>query len=70
MPKPLAEAFAGLPDPRLDRGKKHSLADVLSIALCAVGVGRGTIRVLRSDFEMYLAERTRDDARAFVDHFA
>ena len=39
VPKPLAEAFAGLPDPRVDRGKKHSLADVLSIALCAVIAG-------------------------------
>lgn len=39
MPKPLAEAFARLPDPRLDRGKKHSLADILAISLCAVVAG-------------------------------
>jgi predicted transposase YbfD/YdcC len=28
--------FADLPDPRLDRTKKHSLGDILVIALCAV----------------------------------
>jgi predicted transposase YbfD/YdcC len=28
--------FADLPDPRIDRTKKHSLADILVIALCAV----------------------------------
>ena len=39
MPKPIAEAFAGLPDPRRDLGKKHALADVLSVALCAVIAG-------------------------------
>lgn len=39
MPKPLAEAFAGLTDPRLDRSKKHRLSDILAIALCAVIAG-------------------------------
>jgi predicted transposase YbfD/YdcC len=39
MPKPLAEAFADLPDPRIDRTKKHSLGDILAIALCAVICG-------------------------------
>lgn len=39
MPKPLAEAFAGLPDPRVDRGKKHLLGDVLAVTLCAVIAG-------------------------------
>ncbi len=39
MPKPLAEAFTGLPDPRRDRGKKHLLGDVLAISLCAVVAG-------------------------------
>jgi predicted transposase YbfD/YdcC len=39
MPKPLAEAFAGLADPRLDRSKRHSLADILAVALCAVIAG-------------------------------
>jgi predicted transposase YbfD/YdcC len=39
MPTPLADAFADLPDPRRDRGQKHSLADILAIALCAVIAG-------------------------------
>lgn len=39
MPKPIAEAFASLPDPRRDRGKKHSLADILAVSLCAVIAG-------------------------------
>ena len=39
MPKPLAGASAGRPDPRRDRGKKHSLADLPAISLCAVIAG-------------------------------
>ena len=39
MLKPIAEAFAGLPDPRVDRGKKHLLGDILAISLCAVVAG-------------------------------
>ena len=39
MPKPLAEAFAGLPDPRMNRGRKHLLADILAITPCAVIAG-------------------------------
>lgn len=39
MPTPLTAAFAGLPDPRIDRGQKHRLADILVIALCAVIAG-------------------------------
>ena len=31
--------FADLPDPRVDRTKKHRLADILAIALCAVIAG-------------------------------
>ena len=31
--------FADLPDPRLDRTKKHSLTDILAIALCATIAG-------------------------------
>jgi len=34
-----AEHFAGLPDPRVDRTKKHPLIDVLAIALCATVAG-------------------------------
>jgi len=28
--------FADLPDPRVDRQKRHQLTDLLSIAICAV----------------------------------
>jgi predicted transposase YbfD/YdcC len=35
----IARAFADLPDPRIDRTKKHGLADILTIALCAVIAG-------------------------------
>jgi predicted transposase YbfD/YdcC len=35
----LADAFADLPDPRVDRTKKHRLADILVIAICAVVAG-------------------------------
>ena len=36
MPLSIAEAFADLPDPRLDRNQLHRLSDILTIALCAV----------------------------------
>jgi predicted transposase YbfD/YdcC len=42
MPKKdvsVARHFADLPDPRIDRTKKHSLGDILVIALCAVIAG-------------------------------
>jgi predicted transposase YbfD/YdcC len=35
----IARYFADLPDPRVDRTKKHALADILVIALCAVICG-------------------------------
>jgi predicted transposase YbfD/YdcC len=35
----LARHFAELPDPRIDRTKKHSLSDILVIALCATIAG-------------------------------
>lgn len=34
-----ADYFADLPDPRIDRTKKHQLSDILVIALCAVVAG-------------------------------
>ena len=34
--------FAALPDPRVDRAKRHELLDVVSIALCAVVCGADT----------------------------
>lgn len=42
MPLPITDAFAGLPDPRLDRNKLHRLTDILAIALCAVIGGADT----------------------------
>ena len=44
---PLADArlrthFAALPDPRVDRAKRHELLDILTIALCAVLCGADT----------------------------
>jgi predicted transposase YbfD/YdcC len=37
MPLPIATAFADLPDPRIDTAnKRHALADILTIAVCAV----------------------------------
>jgi predicted transposase YbfD/YdcC len=35
----IARYFADLPDPRVDRTKKHALGDILVIALCAVVCG-------------------------------
>jgi predicted transposase YbfD/YdcC len=35
----IARYFADLPDPRIDRTKKHALGDILVIALCAVVCG-------------------------------
>ena len=38
MPKKdlsIARHFADLPDPRVDRTKKHAVGDILVIALCA-----------------------------------
>lgn len=35
----IARYFADLPDPRIDRTKKHSLTDILAVALCAVIAG-------------------------------
>ncbi len=35
----IAEHFADLPDPRMDRTKRHSLADILMIALCGAICG-------------------------------
>jgi predicted transposase YbfD/YdcC len=35
----IARFFADLPDPRIDRTKKHALPDILFITLCAVIVG-------------------------------
>lgn len=38
-PKTLIECFEGLPDPRLDRTRRHTLIDILTIGLCALLAG-------------------------------
>jgi len=35
-PRGLLRAFAQLPDPRMDRTKRHRLEDILTIAICPV----------------------------------
>ena len=35
----LSESFSGIDDPRPDRGKRHDLMDIISIAICAVICG-------------------------------
>lgn len=35
----IARYFADLPDPRVDRTKKHRLGDILVVALCATIAG-------------------------------
>jgi predicted transposase YbfD/YdcC len=42
MPLAITDVFADLPDPRLDRNKRHHLTDILTIALCAVLCGANT----------------------------
>ena len=42
MPLAITDVFADLPDPRLDRNKRHQLTDILTIALCAVLCGANT----------------------------
>lgn len=38
-PRPLIECFEGLPDPRLDRTRRHKLVDILVIGLCSLLTG-------------------------------
>lgn len=38
-PKTLMECLEGLPDPRLDRTRRHKLIDILTIGLCALLAG-------------------------------
>jgi len=37
--KPLIECFEGLPDPRMDRTRRHKLVDILVMGLCSVLTG-------------------------------
>lgn len=45
----IAEHFATLPDPRIERSKRHLLIDILTIALCAVISGADSFE----DMELY-----------------
>ena len=38
----LADYFENLEDPRIERGKRHSLLDIINIAICAVICGADT----------------------------
>jgi predicted transposase YbfD/YdcC len=38
----ISDVFADLPDPRMERNKRHHLTDILTIALCAVLCGANT----------------------------
>ena len=42
MPLSILEAFAELPDPRLDRNKQHLLLDIITMTLCATICGGET----------------------------
>lgn len=48
-PKPLIECFEGLPDPRLDRTRRHKLVDILTIGLCSLLTGGESF----TDMELY-----------------
>ena len=54
-PKPLLECFEGLPDPRLDRTRRHKLVDILTIGLCSILSGGENF----SEMEWY--ERIKED---------
>jgi len=48
-PKSLIESFEGLPDPRLDRTRRHKLVDILTIGLCSLLTGGESF----TDMELY-----------------
>ena len=61
-PKPLIECFEDLPDPRMDRSKKHKLVDILAIGLCSQLTGGNGF----SDMETF--GRVREDwLRTFLE---
>ena len=60
-PRSLIEHFAELPDPRIDRTKKHRLDDILVIALCAILCGAETFE----EIEVF-AECRQDWLRSFL----
>jgi predicted transposase YbfD/YdcC len=61
-PRPLIEYFEDLPDPRMDRSKKHKLVDILVIGLCSQLTGGSGF----SDMETF--GRIREDwLRTFLE---
>jgi len=54
-PQPLVECFEGLPDPRMDRTRKHNLVDILVIGLATILTGGDSF----TDMELF--GRTRLD---------
>jgi predicted transposase YbfD/YdcC len=47
-PRSIAEHFAKLPDPRIDRTKRHELVDILTIGVCAVISGADSFEGMES----------------------
>ena len=46
VPPDLMKALEQLPDPRARRGKRHQLAPVLGLAVCAVLTGAGSFQAI------------------------
>ncbi len=61
-PKPLIECFEGLPDPRLDRTRRHKLVDILTIGLCSLLTGGENF----TDMEFY-GQLKQDWLRTFLE---
>ena len=64
MPEPgvsFARYFAELPDPRVDRTKKHRLDDILAITLCAVICGADSFEEIER-----FGEAKRDWLKGFL----
>lgn len=61
-PKPLIECFEGLPDPRLDRTRRHKLVDILTIGLCSLLTGGENF----TDMEFY-GRLKQDWLRTFLE---
>lgn len=60
--KPLIECFEGLPDPRLDRTRRHKLVDILTIGLCSMLTGGENF----TDMEFY-GRLKQDWLRTFLE---
>jgi len=54
-PKPLIEYFEGVPDPRIDRTRRHKFMDILCIGLCSMMSGAECFT------EMELFAKTKED---------